>query len=146
MGQREIEQAIRSFQEASTLDPTHSLPHIALGVALLEAGNFEQSELAYEDALALGHLPQNQPYVQPAWLNLGLLRYKMGQSLAISDKTLAQTKYADAETSFANAISSAPNVKSPDAHQQMGIMQQLQDKHDEGATSAVSMCCLLSSL
>jgi tetratricopeptide (TPR) repeat protein len=139
IGHGQIREAISSFQAASTLDPTHSLPHVALGVALVQAGQLEQGELAYMDALVLSNLPHNQPYVQSAWINLGLVRYKIGKGLATSNKPLAQLKYAEAESSFKQAISSAPQVKNADAHQQMGIMQQLQDKHNEGKTTVQCM-------
>jgi tetratricopeptide (TPR) repeat protein len=53
LARRELDAAEDAFRQSSILNPSHYLPHLSLGAALVELGKFDEAETSYTAALAI---------------------------------------------------------------------------------------------
>jgi Flp pilus assembly protein TadD len=127
LAKREFAHAVHSFKHAQTIDPTHALGRVMMGVVLVELRDFVQSEQEYIAALKMQ--PTAAPYMQAMHFNLGICRYKLGQLLDSARKAEAFPKFLEAESSFLESIEAQPNHA--ESHQHLGILMKLRGKGKE---------------
>ncbi|HXG01995.1 MAG TPA: tetratricopeptide repeat protein, partial [Candidatus Binatia bacterium] len=107
-----LEEARLRFEKAVELDPNFAEAHMNLGVALAEAGRWEEAVPAYRRALALPTLAT--PHV--AYQNLGLALYHL-------------KRYREAEEALRVALRLDPQMSA--AYYNLGLVLAAQNRRDE---------------
>jgi tetratricopeptide (TPR) repeat protein len=98
LGSQDIERALLSFEQAHQLSPMHVLPHIMLGVVLMQIGQLDSSEQQYAAAINLMQHAHNVPYGEAVFFNAGLCRLKLGKYQEAADALESAARIAPSNT------------------------------------------------
>src|SRR5271168_3974944 len=79
MNQQLFEKGLKSFQQATELDPKLTIARLNEGIALLNLQKIDEAKTVLEDAL------KQNPKIPNAWYNLGLLAKNTGDAQAAID-------------------------------------------------------------